>query len=275
MDADSPMPLPEFNKPPVVETVLGIQFDLLPTFTNAHLGAFWQSLGEDWPSVSDAPATGPDYERFGEDQIWARIGFQFRLEQVPPARIQIRNKSNDRMIQIQNGRLHYNWLGRNGSEYARYQTINEEFAGVVEKLTAFVQKLKLGELRTNQWEVTYVNHLPKNSLWTGPASWNEIFASPVALPYQINRSKLESFSGQWHYAIGDNEGRLHVEILHGREELTVAPPAELLIFKLTARGPIPKTGGWNAGLEIGHRAIVESFKDLTSDAARNFWEEKA
>jgi len=137
-----------------------------------------------------------------------------------------------------------------------------------------VQKLSLGSIHANQWEVTYVNHLPRNSLWTSPANWNEIFASPVALPHQINRSKLESFSGQWHYTIGDSEGRLHIEILHGREEMVVSPPTELLIFKLTARGPIPAVGGWHAGLEVGHKAVVESFKDLTSDAARNYWEEK-
>jgi hypothetical protein len=35
---------PDYERPPVVETVLGVQFDPLPDLCNAHLGAFWGTL---------------------------------------------------------------------------------------------------------------------------------------------------------------------------------------------------------------------------------------
>ena len=47
--------LPDYERPPVVETVLGVQFDSLPKFTNAHLGTFWETQAtKPRPSISPA-----------------------------------------------------------------------------------------------------------------------------------------------------------------------------------------------------------------------------
>lgn len=46
--------LPSFERPPVIETMLGVQFQPLPALRSAHLGAFWKTLGEEWPVVLDA-----------------------------------------------------------------------------------------------------------------------------------------------------------------------------------------------------------------------------
>ena len=35
---------PDYEHPPVVETVIGVQFDSLPELRNAHLGAFWKTV---------------------------------------------------------------------------------------------------------------------------------------------------------------------------------------------------------------------------------------
>ena len=45
-----------FERPPVVETVLGVQFKRLPGLTNAHLASFWRELGSDWPEIDFVPA---------------------------------------------------------------------------------------------------------------------------------------------------------------------------------------------------------------------------
>src|SRR5262245_55135596 len=113
VSTDKP-PLPDYISPPVVETVLGVQFARLPGFTNAHLGAFWKSLdATEWPTVSDAPPLQPQFERFSEAAKWAR-GLQLQLTPIPAGRVQIKNRAGDRMIQVQNGRLHFNWLGDAG-----------------------------------------------------------------------------------------------------------------------------------------------------------------
>ena len=44
--------LPKFEAPPVVETLLAVQFAPLPEFTGAMSGWFWKSyLGSDWTKI--------------------------------------------------------------------------------------------------------------------------------------------------------------------------------------------------------------------------------
>src|SRR5215207_4053341 len=119
-------PLPSFRRPPVVETVLGVQFDPLPAFTNAHLGAFWKTLGPNWPTAQDAPAIPPEFEQFGDDRAWRMVGsINLKLTSKPPARMQIVNAQGTRMVQLQNGRLLYNWVGAGSDDYPRYETIRQ------------------------------------------------------------------------------------------------------------------------------------------------------
>jgi hypothetical protein len=45
MDPTPENMLPAFTKPPLAETVFGVQFSEIPTLRNAHLGAFWKPRG--------------------------------------------------------------------------------------------------------------------------------------------------------------------------------------------------------------------------------------
>ena len=122
-----------FERPPVVETVLGVQFAKLPNFSNAHLGAFWASLGADWPHVKDVPPLEEQFETFGESSVWASQ-MRLKLTQSPAVRFQISNAAEDRMVQIQNGRLDYNWLSQSGSNYPRYKNVRPDFDNTLDNL---------------------------------------------------------------------------------------------------------------------------------------------
>ena len=71
------------------------------------------------------------------------------------------------MIQIQNSRFAYNWKHHPGSEkaYPGYEVLLPEFEDGLNKFTAFAAEADLGRLDLNQWEVIYVNHIPKGDLW--------------------------------------------------------------------------------------------------------------
>ena len=129
--------LPSFERPPVVETVLGIQFKPLNKFKNAHLGSFWKRLGKEWPNVSDAPYLMPQFERFEAEAHWVSPGLQFKLTHDAGSRIQVRNAMDDRMLQLQNGRLHYNWLGLEGGAYPRYKQMRPEFEALFQTFQLF------------------------------------------------------------------------------------------------------------------------------------------
>ncbi len=265
--------LPHFERPPVIETVLGVQFDPLPKLGSAHLGAFWKRLGSEWPNVTDAPPITPRFERFDDAGTWGEVGFPLKFTRDLSVRIQIRNAAGNRMIQVQNGRLHYNWLGGDGGEYPRYREVRPGFDRIWEEFQRFLAEEALGETRLNQWEVTYVNQIPKGLLWNSPADWAKLFRSPVTLSVGAAPVMLESFGGEWHYEIRPQRGRLHVLIQHGR--LSGPASREVLRLTLTARGPIRGDGNdglsLDDGLNLGRAVIVRTFKDLTSDKAHACW----
>lgn len=271
-----PMQLPSFRKPPVVETILGIQFEPIPGFTNSHLGAFWASLGgrDKWPFSDDAQPLEQEFERFGEDRQWQPIGaFRLGLSHIPTYRMRLHNAERDRLVQVQNGRFIYNWLGTKGGEYARYERIRPEFEEYFEKFRQFLQLQGLPQIQVNQWEVTYTNHLPKGTVWSNISDWKDVFKFQTVPPAQINDCSLESFGGQWLYEIAPRQGRLRIQLQHAFNE----ERQEILLLTLTARGPVRECEGvaetFEAGLNLGHEVIVTSFDELASDQAKNYWEQ--
>lgn len=262
--------LPDFNKPPVIETVLGVQFVPLQKFTNAHLGAFWKKLPqEEWDNVSDAETLESVFEEFGDERSWVPPGMQLKISRDPSRRLRIRNHTNDRMIQIQNSRFHYNWLGQGGGEYARFKNIKPEFDEMLNTYKQYITDEKLGEITPNQWEITYVNHIPKGTVWNSPSDWENVFPTISSNNNCSTVGSLESFECKLHYELEGKRGRLHVEIRHGKRDNT----QEILIMNLTARGPIHPDGvQLDEGLNLGRKAIVRAFAELTGPDAHEFWE---
>lgn len=269
--------LPSFERPPVVETVLGVQFKRLPDFSNAHLGAFWKHLQGDWshllrgtwPRLIDAPILDPTFERFGESGAWAPLGAGFKLTSDPSARLQIRSQEGDAMIQLQTGRLHYNWLRKDGGEYPRYRYVRPRFDELLRGFKEFLANEGLGEFEPEQWEITYVNHLPKGTVWNAPDDWAGVFVGLPALRAKLSAVRLETFTGAWHFEIEPNKGRLHVEARPARQGSATGP--EILRLTLTARGPATDQESLSEGLDLGRASIVTTFKEITSPKAHEFW----
>ena len=71
------------------------------------------------------------------------------------------NDNDTRLIQVQPDRLVVNWRKVGGDDvYPRYEAIREQFTAVVDKFSAFLAEQELDELRVNQCEITYINHIP-------------------------------------------------------------------------------------------------------------------
>lgn len=276
--------LPSFRKPPVIETVLGVQFDPIPGFTTAHLGAFWKWLvarsrattNEKWTVLSDAPLIEPAFERFdsGPDgtQLWSPE-LMIQVGAIRPARLQIRNDRKDAMIQVQNTRLHYNWIGQRGEEYPRYTTVRPKFDAVYALFLEFLEAEGLAGPNDNQWEVTYVNHIPHGTVWQTPTDWATLFHGLLGSYQKATEVRVESVGGSWHFEIPPQRGRLHVDLKHAKVS---APGSEELIrLTLTARGPIANSGADHQslarGLDLGRRVIVRAFWELTSPEAHKVW----
>lgn len=269
---------PSFRRPPVVETVLSIQFDPFPKFRNAHLGAFWKALGDGWGEADDAPPLPVEIEQFGNVPPWQDLGMVgLQLSPVQPQRLRIFNATRDRIVQLQYNRLTYNWLSNDPvsrEHYPRYKVIRPEFDEMLQRLRVFAADEGIGEVHPNQWEVLYVNHIQRGTLWSTPKDWHRVFRDGFIGPSEIDDNVvLESVGGTWSYEIKPQRGRLHVGFYHGRTG--GAPVSDPLVLQMTARGPLPEVGAKSAvgaGLDIGHEAIVFGFARLTSDEAHRYWE---
>lgn len=263
---------PEYESPPVIETVLGVQFDRLPGLKNAHLGAFWKTMDpSEWPAVNDGPPLQSMFEEFTESASWAK-GLQLQITQDPSSRLMIKSQDQIRMIQLQNGRLHFNWLGQTGARYPHYGNVRKGFISALELFVKFIAQEKLGDIHPNQWEVTYLNHIPKGTVWNDPKDWG-FFRPLAAVPSVQGLVEGESFGGGWSFVIPENRGRLHVQWQHGKRGET--GEQEIIVLNFTARGPVSEGGdrvqAILEGVDLGRATIVKSFSKFMTDEANRYW----
>jgi uncharacterized protein (TIGR04255 family) len=263
--------LPKYDRPPVVETILGVQFDPIPGLRTAHLGAYWATLGTEWPVTEEAQPLDPQFESFDDSAQWAELGVRLQLSSRPQPRIRIRNAANDRMIQVQNGRFIFNWLRTDGKQYPSYESVRQDFEvklGGFREYLALTARLSLPS--ANQWEITYLNHIPKDSVWQLPRDWS--FFSPLNTNLGLSGLvELESFGGEWHFQIPPQRGRLHVRWQHARAD----ERTELVALNLTARGSCQaenlEVPPILSGLDLGRETIVRSFQGLMSEWSNQYW----
>ena len=158
-----PEPLPKFDAPPVVEAVIGVQFARLPKFSAPLAGWFWKEfLGAQWTDASEAPRIEDQFETFDGPELWAPP-IQIVRFQGSTSRIQIVRQDRERMVQLQDTRFLLNWQKQAGV-YPSFDVLSEEFFKYLPQFDSFAQTAGLGSVEVNQWEVTYVNHIPIGEL---------------------------------------------------------------------------------------------------------------
>jgi uncharacterized protein (TIGR04255 family) len=261
----------KFHNPPIIEIVLGVQFAPLSPWCGGHAGWFWkQFLGKEWKHTADAPLIGDLFEKFDTEQTWGPAGVSLFMAQSSPSRLQITNEDGDRMIQIQSTRFHYNWKKASG-RYPSYETILKEFLANLNLFKKFINEAAVGEFAPNQWELTYVDHIPQGELWKTCDDWAGIFPGLFANPVKFPGAVAERTAIDCSYVMEGNRGRLHVQAHRGKA--SDKAEVELLSLQTTARGPIRADKKWTLeeGLELGHEAVTNMFLATSSANARRHW----
>ncbi|RLA52194.1 MAG: hypothetical protein DRR42_08210 [Gammaproteobacteria bacterium] len=262
---------PNFHNPPVVERVIGIQFEELPFFTNAHAGWFWKSFLKDsaWSHLSTAPPIINKFEQFGEKKFSASPA-PFQISTAPPPeRSQIVRESDDMMIQFQNSRFLLNWRRKNDQQYPDFEDLLDEFGNHFKVFQKFVGEAGGSTPKINQWEVTYVNHIPKDGIWSNASDWLTLFPGFSLPSYGEDSMTLETIGANWSLNLPNQAGRLHISLKHAIA--TTPKKGEIIVLELTARGPATDFESFKQGLDLGHDAIVNTFANITSIDAHKVW----
>lgn len=261
---------PDFNDPPVVELVLGAQFSPLTKLTTGHYGLFWNQLGEEWTSPSDGPPLDDQFEQFDRSLLAKLRGLEIRLEPVRvPSRFMLGHRSDDRLLQIQPSRFHFNWRKRDDF-YPSYRRLIAEFEEMFERFESFVQSAGLGRVAVNQWELTYIDAFAQDHYWKTPEDWSSFLPGLFGSLRVAEGLVLETRAAEWRYEIPPNRGRLHITARPGR-----MPSSEsaALLLEMTARGPVGRGGAstLREGLDWGHDAAVGTFLTVASDDVKTRW----
>lgn len=258
--------LANFGSPPVVETVLSVQFEKLIALQAVHLGLFWRKMKDRFPKTEQRPALAPIIERFPEPVSRGHVQF----EVLDAERVWLLNDAGIEMIQVQRDRFIKNWrkVGEE-DQYPRYEpVIKPAFERDLREFQEFLAEENLGVLKVNQCEVTYVNHIVSGEGWHDFGEIDRIFTfwkgTPTPAP-----GRAEDFGVHVRFQIPDaNEnpiGRLHVEVQPALRAIDNRP---MYVMNLTARGQ------YGAGIEffdIGRRWIVKSFEQLTTESMHQIW----
>jgi uncharacterized protein (TIGR04255 family) len=255
----------DFANPPIVELVLGAQFFPLSKLTAGHYGLFWKELQDDWTEPGEGPGIEDRFELF--DRPITPTNVQMRMEPFRlPGRFTLGHRNKDRLLQIQPTRFHLNWQKREGF-YPSYRRLIAEFEDMFARFRSFTQRMGLGELAVNQWELTYVDAFPKKEYWTAPADWTTFLPGLFGqlFPTDGLDLALEHRAAEWSYEIQPKRGRLHI----------AAGPSRVgaLILQMTARGPVGESGAetLRAGLDVGHAAASGTFLRVASEEAKKRW----
>jgi uncharacterized protein (TIGR04255 family) len=264
-----PSGLPDFSDPPVVETVLSVQFDRLSAARTAHFGLYWGEIRDRFPKTEERGELPPVVERPpGLPPLG--VGIQFEALQAPPTpRFWFINENGTELIQLQRDRFITNWRKTGeGDEYPRYERVREGFERDFSGFRDFVSRHQLGAIRINQCEVTYTNHIPAGRGWNSHIDISKVFAV-WRQPEAVYPGPAQDLMFQAGFPILDNSGafvgRLHATV---QSVMRLTDGAHMFVFDLTARGQV---GEGTAFFDLGREWIVRSFKELTTPEMHEIW----
>ena len=268
--------LPDFERPPLHEVVLSVQFATLEKLKSVHIGLFWARFRAQYPDVTEQPPINPEFEVFGTPpQPGPRIQFEQFLA-PPMPRYWFEKSGTPDLLQVQQNRIIHNWRKlEDDSIYPRYETVRDQFRVEVDQFVSFLAEEKLGELRPNQCEVTYTNlielgesesvhdRLPEiTTLWTSRFSEELVETDFENVSIALQLKMLEA---------GKPIGRVHVSFQPAL--LKSDPSKEVMKVDITARGR-PKQDTPESAFDffdLGRRAVVKTFAAVTTPSMHSKW----
>jgi uncharacterized protein (TIGR04255 family) len=279
MAASSPRApdLPNFDRPPVAEVYLSIQFGSLTNFRNGHVGLLWNKFRDKYPKILEQMPLQPVFESFGMPTEPTPPSFQIQVESLlapPMSRYWFLNDKEDELIQIQQDRILHNWRKtREDQVYPRFEAVREKFKSEFDIFIAFSREENLGELKPNQCEVSYTNvielrdgvnphhHLEQIScLWAGAYS--------ETIPFE-----LENVAAQARFIIRDADkpsARVYVNLAPAYRVTDKLP---IVRAEFLARGK-PRDESIEAAFQLldqEREAIVRTFAAVTTPAMHKAW----
>jgi uncharacterized protein (TIGR04255 family) len=267
--------LPEYERPPVVEVAISLQFKPLETLRVPHFGMLWSLLRQNgFTKTEEHGQIEPAFEDF-ESLGQSHPGVKFQtFDDAPPApRVWFLNDTETELFQFQRDRLITNWKqGATTEPYPRYRAIIGRFKLALETFQSFLNAEKLGPLVPTQCEITYVNHIPVRPADIGnPEQIVSTWARKYTDDYLSQPEDVRFFA---RYRMNNNDGtpagRLNVSLQPATRSSDRSP---LYVLTLTGRGAPPHQDLNSVFVlfDTQHEWIVRGFTSLTTPEMHLTW----
>jgi len=264
--------LPDYVKPPVIEVVLGVQFEPLRDLRAAHIGAYWDTIKDEFGAIEEHPTISHMVERPTPGPAFPSLQV---LDQPDLPRTWFIDSSGNRLIQLQRDRFLFNWRKvRPKDEYPRFPIVKKEFFRYWEGFARFLEGVDVAQPEIDQCEVTYVNHIMKGEGWESLSDVGNLF---TVFGWTTRSGFLPGPEGvRWtmRFQLPEGQGRLHVDAT----PVVLPDRMSAIRFTLTARG-VPdspqETQRLDRWFDLAREWIVKGFADLTSKQMDSRWERKA
>ncbi|MFY9640850.1 MAG: TIGR04255 family protein [Rhodomicrobium sp.] len=262
-----PSHLPDFDKPPLNEMIVGVQFAPPPTYRSIDAHDVWELFRQVYPGVQEQPPLAPSFETFGTP-FGPQISFNFIGVGGHP-RYLFTSIDQAELLQFQPDRFLHNWRrvpGKNNL-YPRFELIIEKFENELNILERRLASYGKKQLDINQCEITYVNHIYSSVTESepNPSDWLT-FLRFVEAPADVNMIFRRTLLGP--------EGRAFGRLIVETSSAVGVEQRKLINFTLTVRGAPRGTRIEDAisFLRHGRETIVTSFATLTTEKAHSDWE---
>jgi uncharacterized protein (TIGR04255 family) len=272
---ERPPDLPDFNRPPLIEVALGLQFEPLPQLRQGHVGLFWTEIRDQYPKARDLQPLEPVHETFDEEGPV----FTFQISDVPELhRAWFVSEDETLLVQVQSDRLIHNWRQVRGESYPRFEVLYETFAERLRQFEVVLGAAGVPRPVRQQVEVTYINWID--------AGWLADFFLPVrhqALELQGIANEADDEGMNLRFPVTEEGGQrsrlyVHVKKVQRRRAeggLFNSHPEQGFLMSLSYRSPLAATGDPSDvedSMYRGRNAIVRVFTALTKPEWHETWE---
>ena len=239
-----------YEKPPIHEVVIGIYFSHpIIALRSEHIGLFWSSIEDDFPTVRQSDVLGP--EVFVDP------------EASPMPRYWFTSKDETHLIQVQKTAFLFNWR-RRGGDYPHFESVKAEFDKLYGKFVEFLKlRLKIEEPQIHTCELSYFNVIEKSEYWSTVDDTTKIIPSfsilkpclPNVTPYEFDYTSVVNV-----------ESDLHLKINLKKRVTSDENEDPVLILELRTTGILgEKSSKVTADLWFSraHDTIIDSFNGIT------------
>ncbi len=241
----------KFEKPPLAELILGIQFEE-GVFSPNDIFDIYERLKDEFPLIEEHPALPAVIESESKPTT-------FHFPNDNSARKFFISATGEHLLQFQSNRLFFNWRkSANGveNEYKNFDSVFEYFIGILTALNEEYDFLK----KVNQYEITFFDHLILDELKL------KLSESLLALNIITFDEALKTMQVGLQFFKSELPATLYVNIRSGK---MTSDSKDVIILESTCRGfsgkSLDEIERW---LRQAHEELVEIFVHILSDHSK-------